>query len=229
MRPSTESLRTRVPSESQLDSNMEAPHNLEKRDDLLHPIEGGALHIATPGATSDRSSVDPETSDNLDLEKEQSRRDFGDRQPADDVERQQPPPEEQQTREEKDPNLVEWDGPDDPENPMNWPTRKKWVSTMALACLTFTITFASAVFSTATQVTAIEFGVSGEVMILGTSLFVLGFALGPLVSSTRTTTFPPFSIKCLVRSGAPFPSSSAASSPCSSATRSSPSSRSPSR
>jgi hypothetical protein len=24
-----------------------------------------------------------------------------------------------------DPNIVDWDGPDDPENPMNWPTSKK--------------------------------------------------------------------------------------------------------
>ena len=25
----------------------------------------------------------------------------------------------------KDPNLVDWDGPDDPANPMNWPSAKK--------------------------------------------------------------------------------------------------------
>ena len=25
----------------------------------------------------------------------------------------------------KDPKVVDWDGPDDPENPMNWPTSKK--------------------------------------------------------------------------------------------------------
>jgi len=47
--------------------------------------------------------------------------------------------------------------------------------------MTFVITFASSVFSTATQPTAQEFGVSTEVMILGTSLFVLGFAVGPII------------------------------------------------
>ena len=26
---------------------------------------------------------------------------------------------------ETDPNIVNWDGPDDPENPMNWNSRKK--------------------------------------------------------------------------------------------------------
>jgi MFS transporter, DHA1 family, multidrug resistance protein len=55
---------------------------------------------------------------------------------------------------------------------MNWPVAKKWVYTMTLGMLTFTVTFASSVFSAATQVTSKEFGVSTEVMILGTSLFV---------------------------------------------------------
>ncbi|KAL2000332.1 hypothetical protein VTN02DRAFT_3272 [Thermoascus thermophilus] len=82
---------------------------------------------------------------------------------------------------EKDPNLVEWDGPDDPENPQNWPKWKKWLITMTLSTLTVWITFASSVFSTATLATAKEFGVSTEVTTLGTSLVVFGFAVGPLV------------------------------------------------
>lgn len=32
----------------------------------------------------------------------------------------------------KDLNLIVWDGPNDPENPMNWPTSKKWIVTIAL-------------------------------------------------------------------------------------------------
>lgn len=56
---------------------------------------------------------------------------------------------------------------------MNWPQWKKWMVTIVLGLMTFCITFASSVFSTATVPTAIEFGVSTEVMILGTSLFVL--------------------------------------------------------
>ena len=74
---------------------------------------------------------------------------------------------------EEDPNIVTWDGPNDPENPMNWPTAKKVKVTLATSCMTLVITFASSVFSTATEVTAIKFGVSPEVMVLGTSLFVL--------------------------------------------------------
>ena len=76
-------------------------------------------------------------------------------------------------QEKEDLNLVTWDGPDDPGNPMNWPLRKKILVTFTFSMTTFVITFSSSVFSTATQVTAIEFGVSEEVMTLGTSLFVL--------------------------------------------------------
>ncbi|KIN05524.1 hypothetical protein OIDMADRAFT_38051 [Oidiodendron maius Zn] len=81
----------------------------------------------------------------------------------------------------KDPNLIEWDGPDDPDNPMNWGRTKKWIVTVMLGLMTFCVTFASSVFSNATVPTAKEYGVSTEVTTLGTSLFVLGFAIGPLI------------------------------------------------
>ncbi|RAL14830.1 MFS transporter [Aspergillus homomorphus CBS 101889] len=84
---------------------------------------------------------------------------------------------------ERDPNLVDWDGPDDPENPQNMAYLRKWIITMSMAFMTMWITFASSVFSTATLVTAKEFNVSTEVMILGTSLVVFGFAVGPLMWS----------------------------------------------
>lgn len=37
---------------------------------------------------------------------------------------------------EVDPNVVSWDGPDDPENPMNWTDRKKWSNIAVLSILT---------------------------------------------------------------------------------------------
>ncbi|MCJ1291774.1 Citrinin biosynthesis cluster MFS transporter mrr1 [Xylographa carneopallida] len=98
-----------------------------------------------------------------------------------DAEQQRGGPPPGLAQEKEDPNLVTWDGPDDPGNPMNWPLRKKMLVTFTFSMTTFVITFSSSVFSTATQVTAVEFGVSEEVMTLGTSLFVLGFAIGPLI------------------------------------------------
>ncbi|CAD6442598.1 f42aebb5-e7a6-4ad3-be1c-b77f14329f51 [Sclerotinia trifoliorum] len=84
-------------------------------------------------------------------------------------------------KEEHDPNLVTWDGPDDPENPMNWPAKKKWCITVILGVMTFVVTFSSSVFSTATANVAELYHVSEEVAVLGTSLFVVGFAVGPLI------------------------------------------------
>ncbi|KAF1988061.1 MFS general substrate transporter [Aulographum hederae CBS 113979] len=97
-----------------------------------------------------------------------------------DIEKQQsavpdaaPPP--------KDPNLIDWDGPDDPGNPMNWSYGWKWVVTLALGISTYVVTFASSVYSAAVVPTAKEFGVSPEVTTLGVSLFVIGFAVGPII------------------------------------------------
>ncbi|KAK1815328.1 hypothetical protein LTR12_010298 [Friedmanniomyces endolithicus] len=59
--------------------------------------------------------------------------------------------------------------------------RKKWATTFALGFVTFCVTFASSVFSPGTLATAREFNVSDEVMVLGTALFVLGFAFGPII------------------------------------------------
>ena len=76
---------------------------------------------------------------------------------------------------EKETNfLVEYTGVDDPLNPQNTPEWKKWMYAVILGLMTLSVTFASSVFSTATQVTAIEFGVSNETMTLGTALFIVG-------------------------------------------------------
>ncbi|RDW84883.1 hypothetical protein BP6252_02473 [Coleophoma cylindrospora] len=77
--------------------------------------------------------------------------------------------------------LVSWDGPDDPDNPLNFPARVKCTIVLLTGAVTFCVSFASSVFSTATAATALEFHVSEEVMILGVSLYVFGFALGPLI------------------------------------------------
>jgi hypothetical protein len=35
-----------------------------------------------------------------------------------------------------DPNLVTWDGPDDPQNPKNWSFKKKWIITVTVSLFT---------------------------------------------------------------------------------------------
>ncbi|KAI1318732.1 polyamine transporter 1 [Xylariaceae sp. FL0255] len=80
----------------------------------------------------------------------------------------------------RDEYVVEFDGPDDPYHGQNWSTKKKVLTAAMLGYTTVVSSFASSIFSASTQAVAKEFGVSPEVGILGTSFYVLGFALGPM-------------------------------------------------
>lgn len=41
------------------------------------------------------------------------------------------------SKDELDPNIVDWDGPDDPANPYNWTKGKKWLNGGFLSAMTF--------------------------------------------------------------------------------------------
>lgn len=83
---------------------------------------------------------------------------------------------------ERDAYVVEFDGPDDPLHAQNWPLmRKKMPVAVTLGFVTLTAAFGSSIFSAAIGSVAQQYGISGEVGILGVSLYVLGFATGPIV------------------------------------------------
>lgn len=69
----------------------------------------------------------------------------------------------------------------DPANPKNFrPTYKMWL-TAQMAMLAFVGSFGASVISPAEAVLAKEFNISTEVSVLVLSLFVLGYAFGPMV------------------------------------------------
>lgn len=78
-----------------------------------------------------------------------------------------------------DPHIVDWDL-DDPENPYNWSKARRWFITAQLALSTFTVSFSSSAYSGGLQGIQHDLNVSDDISILGISLYVLGFALGPL-------------------------------------------------
>ncbi|PNS19820.1 hypothetical protein CAC42_7787 [Sphaceloma murrayae] len=82
---------------------------------------------------------------------------------------------------EREEYVVEFDGPDDPMHAQNWPPAKKLRIAVALGYVTLCAAFGSSVFSAATFSIAEEFGFSQEVGVLGVSLYVLGFATGPII------------------------------------------------
>lgn len=77
--------------------------------------------------------------------------------------------------------LVDFDGPDDPYRPMNWPTHKKVVTTLLYGLVTMSATWASSAYSAGTAQIAEHFHVGKQVSTLGTTLFLFGFGIGPLL------------------------------------------------
>lgn len=78
------------------------------------------------------------------------------------------------------PFIVDW-LPDEEANPYNWNPVFKWVFVAVAALCTLCIAFASSCYTGAAGVLTVEFGVEEEIVILGVSLFVLGFGVGPLL------------------------------------------------
>ena len=69
----------------------------------------------------------------------------------------------------------------DREDAMNFSKGRKWTLTVLQSLSTFALTFASSVYAGGIGGVMERFDVSKEVATLGLSLFVLGFALGPLI------------------------------------------------
>ncbi|KAI1038513.1 hypothetical protein LB503_011301 [Fusarium chuoi] len=78
------------------------------------------------------------------------------------------------------PYLVEF-LPNDSRNALNFSRSKKWLITILQAIATLAVTFTSTAYSGGLSSILIHFHVSTEVAILGVSMFVLGFAVGPLL------------------------------------------------
>lgn len=87
-----------------------------------------------------------------------------------------------ETPEGSDPNIVFWDGPDDPQNPMNWPVKKRWGTVIIVSAITFLTPLASSMFAPGVPEVMQTFN-STDKMLEGfmVSVYVLGFAFGPLI------------------------------------------------
>ncbi|KAJ0119228.1 polyamine transporter 1 [Diaporthe amygdali] len=86
-------------------------------------------------------------------------------------------------------DLVDFDSPEDPYRPMNWPTKKKCTTTLLYGLVTMSATWASSAYSAGTSQIAEEFRVSSQVATLGTTIFLLGFGIGPLLWAPLSEVF----------------------------------------
>ncbi|KAK4689526.1 MFS transporter, DHA1 family, multidrug resistance protein, partial [Tremellales sp. Uapishka_1] len=93
-----------------------------------------------------------------------------------------------------DPNLVGWYSDDDQENPHNWSTGYKCFVSIQLSVLTFSVYIGSAIYSSgvAGPNSVMEvFGVTETSALVGLTVFVLGYGVGPLLW-TPLSEFPQF-------------------------------------
>lgn len=123
-------------------------------DDAITPIKDKALCRSTTARSVTRSAV-------LSITRSVTRsRSAADRDPA---------------------FQARWDGPTDPDDPHNLSSTTKALFTLILGLLAFTGSLGTSILTPAEQLIAADLGMSYEETVLLLALFVLGFALGPLV------------------------------------------------
>lgn len=76
---------------------------------------------------------------------------------------------------------VSFNGPDDPLHPHNWPLKKKLIQCTLIGANTFAIAFGSAIFAQAVLPLSKIYHVHTVVTTLSVTLYVLGFATGPVI------------------------------------------------
>ncbi|KAI1816588.1 fluconazole resistance protein 1 [Poronia punctata] len=78
--------------------------------------------------------------------------------------------------------IVDWDGSDDPANPLNWSSRRKGFIIFIVSALTFNISLAPTIFAPGVPLLLSEFhSDSTSLASFVVSAYVLAFAIGPLV------------------------------------------------
>ena len=82
----------------------------------------------------------------------------------------------------RDPNVVDWEGSDDPKKAMNWPARKKWSNVAVIASIGFLTPLASSMVAPGVPEVMKDFHTTNAT--IGSfivSIYILGYAIGPLI------------------------------------------------
>lgn len=139
------------------------------KDLFRETVFGRLVHLASGGLLFKRDEeLDPSTVSqySLDHSESSSRSNFMDLQT--------------EVEKGKDKRLVEW-SENDPHNPRNWSTPKKAFVTFQICLLTTSVYIGSAIYTAGIPGVQQQFHVSEVKALLGLTLFVLGYALGPMV------------------------------------------------
>ena len=82
----------------------------------------------------------------------------------------------------------DWTGPDDPENPHNWPLWQRVYHTTVPSLFGLAVTFGSSVYTPGYPDVEKRFNVSSTVALLPLSLYVIGLAFGPILAAPISET-----------------------------------------
>lgn len=124
------------------------------------------------------------SSHNIDEDKESghSSRTSSIQQRAGDEEKQQDNPTGSTDQSITDPNIIDWDGPNDPENPMNWTEKKKWTNIGLMSFITLVTPLASSMLGPGIPNILADFDIHSNILAsFVLSIYVLGFAVGPMI------------------------------------------------
>lgn len=81
-----------------------------------------------------------------------------------------------------DPNVIDWDSPEDTARAVNWSSKKKWSNIAVVSTVTFLTPLASSMVAPAIPLIMKDFKSSNEtIAAFIVSIYILGYALGPLI------------------------------------------------
>lgn len=147
----------------------EATTHISNDEKVAKPDEGASIDTTSTQAAA-AAAATKATAD-VDLEKGQRSND-----------------KPEQTSERDVANIVSFDK-DDPANPKNWSLRYRAFCTLQLALIASAASLGSSIISPAAEVISEEFNVSQQLVVFNVSLYVFGFALGPLIWAGMSETF----------------------------------------
>lgn len=81
------------------------------------------------------------------------------------------------------PQELQFDSPDDKENPHNWPHWKKWMVTYTGAVMCLVCSLGSSMYTGGIPEIMVRFGASQELCLSGLTFYLIGLALGPTLAA----------------------------------------------
>ncbi|TVY89796.1 Polyamine transporter [Lachnellula willkommii] len=86
------------------------------------------------------------------------------------------------------PAVMDWDGPNDSDNPQTWSRSKKMYHILVPTILGFVVSLGTSLYPPSVDAISHHFHASNEVSLVGFTTFVLGLGLGPVLGSPASET-----------------------------------------